>query len=183
MLPLKKLSNESCRWTTIIFTSQTSKEVVRKTIHHLFHNKNVFKFIFLKRPAESCLVSLAVEEAKEVGSRFAANLSWQQDLNRFRDLICFAAFVQTFSRLHYSAAEVKTLAAEVLVAVEGKSFALRFFWVVQIFEAAQISVAVQVFWVVQILEPAQIFDFVQMFAALYSSEAAQKFDFVQIFVG
>ena len=92
MLPLKKLSNES--WTTIIFTSQTSKEVVRKTIHHLFHNKNVFKFIFLKRPAESCLVSLAVEEAKEVGSRFAANLSWQQDL------ICFAAFVQTFSRLH-----------------------------------------------------------------------------------
>ena len=94
MLPLKKLSNESCQWTTIIFTSQTSKEVVRKTIHHLFHNKNVFKFIFLKRPAESCLVSLAVEEAKEVGSRFAANLSWQQDL------ICFAAFVQTFSRLH-----------------------------------------------------------------------------------
>ena len=178
MLPLKKLSNESCRWTTIIFTSQTSKEVVRKTIHHLFHNKNVLKFIFFKkRPAESCLVSLAVEEAKEVGSRFAANLSWQQDL------ICFAAFVQTFSRLHYSAAEVKTLAAEVLMAVEGKSFALRFFWVVQIFEAAQISVAVQLFWVVQILEPAQIFDFVQMFAALYSSEAAQKFDFVQIFVG
>ena len=95
MLPLKKLSNESCQWTTIIFTSQTSKEVVRKTIHHIFHNKNVLKFIFFKkRPAESCLVSLAVEEAKEVGSRFAANLSWQQDL------ICFAAFVQTFSRLH-----------------------------------------------------------------------------------